>query len=88
MKGLPKIVFDSAAFAPDEAAAAWAHFNSKTHTVTVLDRKDRPFSTVSTTWVADRVFITDASLQLQTKLIRAYSAPPAPERRAVLGWMC
>lgn len=88
MKGLPKIVFDSAAFAQDDAAAAWAHFNSKTHTVTVLERADRAFSTVSTTWVADRVFFTDARLQLQTKVIRASSAPPAPERRAVLGWLC
>lgn len=88
MKTLPKIVFDSATFAPEEAASAWAHFNSKTHTVTAIEIEGRAFSTLSTTWMADRVFFTDARLHLQTKTIKKLSAVPTPQRRAMLGWMC
>ena len=88
MKGLPKIVFDSAAFAPVDAAEAWAQFNSKTHTVTALEIEGRPFSTLSTTWIAERVFFTEARLHLQTKMIQKTTAVPTPQRRAMLGWMC
>ena len=88
MKSLPKIVFDSSAFAPADAAAAWAHFNSKTHTVTALEIEGREFSTLSTTWMAERVFFIDAHLHLQTKTIKTQSAVPTAERRAMLGWMC